>query len=59
MSSKSSTDKEANTMAEVNGADEAGMQEAVSAEVKPEAAKKAAKDEAKPAEKKGDRKSVV
>ncbi len=40
MSSKSSTDKEANTMAEVNGADEAGMQEAVSAEVKPEAAKK-------------------
>ena len=53
MSSKSSTDKEANPMAEVNGADEAGMQEAVSAEVKPEAAKKAAKDEAKPAEKKG------
>lgn len=53
MSSKSSTDKEANAMTEVNGADEAAKEEAVSAEVKPEAAKKAAKDEAKPAEKKG------
>lgn len=53
MSSKSSTDKEANTMAEVNGVDEAVKEEAVSAEVKPETAKKAAKDEAKPAEKKG------